>query len=291
VSNDTFQFEEGTVPLDNGRLFTPKRDAVKRWSVRTPGYYRALGDDFQVLYEVHGGKFIFIDYRHCMADGMPTYATHLAKVGHWTGDVTRAELVSKQEALAWLLEYKLEVPDSLAGLIEDRSVVDPADIPSDDEAGLRWAWPLYPLKSGVGRNCPVPIDAAQAGQPVAVGSLQYYVPTAGDLASVKQHYADNEPDNPSWPQIEADLIVAGRTRDELAKLNAPTLVKLLDGARGPKGTRGHKGGRPPDTDPKADKRVAEAWATRQYKTYADLGRENGMTGNEVRAAIDRHRKR
>jgi len=50
-------------------------------------------------------------------------------------------------------------------------------------------------------------------------------------------------------------------------------------------------GRKSDTDPKADKRVADAWGTRQYPTYEDCGRELGMTAKEVKAAIDRHRRR
>jgi hypothetical protein len=38
-----------------------------------------------------------------------------------------------------------------------------------------------------------------------------------------------------------------------------------------------KPGRPRDTDPRADKRVFEAWSTRQHKTYEDLARELGIT--------------
>jgi hypothetical protein len=55
----------------------------------------------------------------------------------------------------------------------------------------------------------------------------------------------------------------------------------------PKGKRGRK----PDTDPKMDSRVADAWQTGQYRTYAECGREFRMNKKQVKQAIDRHRKR
>jgi hypothetical protein len=54
-----------------------------------------------------------------------------------------------------------------------------------------------------------------------------------------------------------------------------------------KGQRGRK----LDTDPKADKRVADAWTTGQYKTYRECAAALGMPEKKVRAAIDRHRHR
>lgn len=54
---------------------------------------------------------------------------------------------------------------------------------------------------------------------------------------------------------------------------------------------GKKRGRRPDTDPKADKSLFEAWKTRRYKTYAELAEEKNATALEVKRAIDRHRKR
>jgi hypothetical protein len=58
---------------------------------------------------------------------------------------------------------------------------------------------------------------------------------------------------------------------------------------GDKGKR--RRGRKPDTDPKADKRIADAWGTQHYRTYADCARELGNSAKEVKAALDRHRKR
>ncbi len=52
-----------------------------------------------------------------------------------------------------------------------------------------------------------------------------------------------------------------------------------------------KRGRKPDTDPKEDKRIAEAWATGQYRTFADLERELELDKGEGKRAVDRHRKR
>jgi hypothetical protein len=52
-----------------------------------------------------------------------------------------------------------------------------------------------------------------------------------------------------------------------------------------------RGGRPPDADPRADQRVSDAWRTGQYETHEQLGRELGLSGREVKLALDRHRKR
>ncbi len=76
----------------------------------------------------------------------------------------------------------------------------------------------------------------------------------------------------------------GQTQDEVpsAKTNA---------ANAETEKRRRKRGRPRDTDPKADKRIADAWQSGQHKTYADLARELKKSEREVRAAIDRHRQR
>jgi hypothetical protein len=75
---------------------------------------------------------------------------------------------------------------------------------------------------------------------------------------------------------------------------------LAEAARPPKGAgiggrphqKGKRGrGRKPDTNPTADKRVADAWATGQYKTYERCGIALGMTKKQVKDALDRHRKR
>lgn len=50
-------------------------------------------------------------------------------------------------------------------------------------------------------------------------------------------------------------------------------------------------GRRPDTDPVADARIAAAWGTRQYPTYAECARAIGISETELRRAVDRHRKR
>ena len=50
-------------------------------------------------------------------------------------------------------------------------------------------------------------------------------------------------------------------------------------------------GRKLETDPKADKKVADAWATGQYKTYAELGQGLGKSEREVYLSLERHRAR
>jgi hypothetical protein len=45
------------------------------------------------------------------------------------------------------------------------------------------------------------------------------------------------------------------------------------------------------TDPKDDARIANAWETGAYKTYADCAKELQKPAKQVEKAIDRHRKR
>ncbi len=74
------------------------------------------------------------------------------------------------------------------------------------------------------------------------------------------------------------------TIDERGKRNASSDAP-------PKRKIGKTRGRIPDTDKKEDQRIVDAWGTRQYRTYEELGREIGKTKSEVGRAIDRHRKR
>jgi len=64
------------------------------------------------------------------------------------------------------------------------------------------------------------------------------------------------------------------------------------GARQGEGGKGERPrGRKSDTDPKADKRVADAMRVGHYRTYAECAKALGMTPREVERAIDRDRKR
>ncbi len=54
--------------------------------------------------------------------------------------------------------------------------------------------------------------------------------------------------------------------------------------------RGRRG-RKPHPGFEADRRIAEAWASGRYKTYAELDRERGLTNGETKRALDRHRHR
>lgn len=133
------------------------------------------------------------------------------------------------------------------------------------------------------------------------GVRRCYRPTDEDTAAVQTLYPTHRnPHAPPWQRIEADLIVAGHDRDRLMKLNPPALLRLLrkaheqegsaDNERGTPPKRGRPG-RKPDTDPKEDKRIFEAWQSGQYKTYAELENELRLLKGEGKRACDRHRKR
>ncbi len=50
-------------------------------------------------------------------------------------------------------------------------------------------------------------------------------------------------------------------------------------------------GRPADTDPRADNRIAEAWQSGRHATHDGLAAALGTTKTAIRQALDRHRKR
>jgi hypothetical protein len=74
---------------------------------------------------------------------------------------------------------------------------------------------------------------------------------------------------------------------------AKKLLESNDKGREGQGGSSKKGrsGRRPDTDPREDKRLADAWGTGQYQTYDQCGQALGTTGQEVKKAVDRHRHR
>lgn len=101
------------------------------------------------------------------------------------------------------------------------------------------------------------------------------------------------------PTEQAEPIVGGRVDERVTDPAPAAHLKLsqsgssngamLDGAetRKPRAKRGPK----LKTDRKADKRVADAWVTGRYETFADLERELKLSAGSAKRAVDRHRKR
>jgi hypothetical protein len=56
-------------------------------------------------------------------------------------------------------------------------------------------------------------------------------------------------------------------------------------------SRQRKRGRPVDTDVDADRRLAEAWDSKKFRTHAELAKEKGISRKEVLDALERHRSR
>jgi hypothetical protein len=85
-----------------------------------------------------------------------------------------------------------------------------------------------------------------------------------------------------------ELLDVGHAAVEPAKMDGgPDVAKPPASAHKPRPKRGRK----PDTDPKADARIVEAWATRQYGSIAELERAFGLRKGDGKRAMDRHRKR
>lgn len=125
---------------------------------------------------------------------------------------------------------------------------------------LTWLWDLHPLADGAWGNVrgfddnsgdgytidmrlwlrpgqmsnypPPAYRPAHAGLPPYAyadgGTRRCYVPQPEDLARVRDIFPSlPDPSNPSWPQVETNLIAADRSPDELRRMTAPALIGLL----------------------------------------------------------------
>lgn len=169
-----------------------------------------------------------------------------------------------------------------------------------------WIWDLYPLSPRQWGNRQHPARRVPLGQELTV-TVQYspvyndwlrttyqprpdhrrfYRPTPVDLAIVKRAFPDADPENPSWPNIEARLIVAGRAKAELVELNAPTLIQLLADIAAGAG-RDNAGSDTPGAagDGPLSPRQAEAWG--QYELVRKLLIAPGQPEPSDRAVYER----
>lgn len=87
------------------------------------------------------------------------------------------------------------------------------------------------------------------------------------------------------------LLIVRNYNQQIREMKVP----LSRPAKDQKPSKG-KSGSPPPVKSRAerwaeDARVAAAWAPKHFPTFEDLGRTLGMTGDEVRRAVERHAKR
>lgn len=141
---------------------------------------------------------------------------------------------------------------------------------------LRWLWEALPSPSTEPGEQQGSFPPAQARRLADLGSLHPADPYGGYAVA---NYA-------------SAAALALSVLDEAASPPVPSgdreHGKVVDG-QGSKGKRPR--GRKPDTDAKADQRVADAWRSGRYRTLADLARELKVTGRDVELALDRVRWR
>jgi|GEM_PF-3806677 len=121
-----------------------------------------------------------------------------------------------------------------------------------------WVWDLYPLWPDAWPNCCIEAQNVQRGhtfkhakthienKPVPFignprgwykgqtesvnveSSRVFYRPTAQDLATIRRAQPDGNAEDPSWPNVEAELVAIGHDIATLAEQKAPALVRLLE---------------------------------------------------------------
>lgn len=98
-------------------------------------------------------------------------------------------------------------------------------------------------------------------------------------------------DTPRAPQDLPE--VPEMVRERMAEVRATLRQEPQerDGAKHRQTKRRRRQGRPQSSDPKADQKVYDAWRTRGWRTFEELGSVLGMSHYDVRRAVDRHRKR
>jgi len=118
-----------------------------------------------------------------------------------------------------------------------------------DAKQQRWIWDLCPLAREAWGNRQWTDDGTPAGQTIVISHTQtrfivttfdggknhvnrtvsrrFYIPTSDDLELLRTLYPQDDPFQPAWYVIKADLVAAGHDADKLDKSEAPVLLKLL----------------------------------------------------------------
>ncbi|MBM3996307.1 MAG: hypothetical protein FJ303_19465 [Planctomycetes bacterium] len=122
------------------------------------------------------------------------------------------------------------------------------------------------------------IHDANANQERFGVGYRYYVPTPDDLAIVQELYPNGFPGNPSWTQIETDLIDAGHEKKDLRQHHAGTLIRLLKKAK--------------QAEPQADQTRAKAVASEgEVKEEAPTDRQCLILETMLQEQITSERRR
>jgi len=122
------------------------------------------------------------------------------------------------------------------------------DLQHDDS--MVWVWDLYPLAVGACENARIregePLELREqrrdppkfrlsAGEyvegPARPVRRKAYRPIPDDLEILRRAFPDDDPENPSWPNVQAVLVAGGVDPAMLREANAPTLVRLLGRTR------------------------------------------------------------
>lgn len=110
-----------------------------------------------------------------------------------------------------------------------------------------WVWDLYPLSLRRSENRRVNDEipkgftlSIQTGSEPVVSNMftgrvystrliyrHFYRPTDRDLELLSSRFPDEDPENPSWDSVEAELVAGGYASSRLRSEKAPTLVRLL----------------------------------------------------------------
>jgi hypothetical protein len=133
-----------------------------------------------------------------------------------------------------------------------------------------------------GLSATVPFEVAEQNAQDLHTQL-YFTPVISDVKAEQ----DEEEDDRLRRAVAA---IQMGIRELLRRLVGP-IGTTPSGRTGLPRPKRRPGGRPKDTDPKADRRIAEAWQTGTHSTFADLARALGTNKRDVKLAIDRHRHR
>lgn len=193
-------------------------------------------------------------------------------------------------------------------------------------AHKRWVWDLYPLAKDSWGNCKWSDDGTPAGQIIVIShtrtrfvvtacdggedhvnrtvSRRFYIPTSDDLELLRALYPHDDPFQPAWYVIKADLVAANHDADKLDQSEATVLLKLLGKAtqstsqqstgvnvtRSPR-SRGRKKANYETVQYEAS--VAADWTrARDAGTYkGDFARDNNMSVKDLDRLLGRVDKR
>lgn len=113
-----FGFEEGSVRLKDGEIFTVSHDAADRWAAIDRRDDFSPRCDFRIVYQLHDGRYVELTYRDCSC------RTVYGREFWVSGEAPQGDIVSACYVAEFLLRHQCPLPPQLRSALDQQSTVE-----------------------------------------------------------------------------------------------------------------------------------------------------------------------